>query len=179
MADLKLTQPIFDVICERLAEGRTLRSICRDDDIPVSDACVRQRVAKSEEWSSQYARARDQGLDAMADEMFDIIDNSENDWMQIETERGTVKEVTNHEHVTRSRARVDTRKWYLSKLAPKRYGDRITQDVTSSDGSLKGMSQDQIAHKLQAILDAAQKRAEAAQRAEQETDTDALVDELV
>lgn len=181
MADLKLTQEVFEKILERLAQGRSLRSICRDEDVPVSDFAVRQKLSKTPEMYSRYAYARDLGLDAMAEEMLDIAHNSSNDWMTIETERGNVKTVLNHEHVQRSKLRKEALQWYISKLAPKRYGDKIQTDVTSSDGSLKGMSQDQIAHKLNNILVAAQKRMEAAKQATptEEEDLDALVAELV
>lgn len=178
MTEKKLTDKLFDTICDRLAEGRSLRSICRDDDVPVSESLVRKRVIRNAEWGTRYASARDVGLDAMSDEMLDIAHDGSNDWMTIETDKGNIKEVTNHEHVTRSRLRVDTLKWHLSKLAPKRYGDRITQDVTSSDGSLSGLSKDQVAHKLNAILEAASKRAEAAERSNK-GDVDDLIEELV
>ncbi|MEU6504669.1 hypothetical protein ABZ895_34575, partial [Streptomyces californicus] len=36
----------------------------------------------------------------------------------------------NGEHVQRSRLRIDTRKWYLSKIMPKKYGERIQHDQT-------------------------------------------------
>ncbi len=35
------------------------------------------------------------------------------------------KKALDHEHVQRSRLRVDTRKWAAGKLAPKRYGDKL------------------------------------------------------
>ena len=73
---------------------------------------------------AQYARARDVGLDAMADELFDIADDGTNDWMERDGE-GNPGYAVNGENVSRSRLRVDTRKWYLSKLAPKRYGEKL------------------------------------------------------
>jgi hypothetical protein len=38
----------------------------------------------------------------------------------------TVSERTDHEVINRSRLRVDTRKWYASKVLPKKYGDSST-----------------------------------------------------
>ena len=163
MADLKLTPQVFENICSRLAEGRSLRSICRDKDIPVEPQTVRQKLGKTPDMYAQYAYARDLGLDSMAEEMLDVAHDGSNDWMEKEGKNGTYTAL-NGEHVQRSRLRCDSMKWYVSKLAPKRYGDRIQTDVTSSDGTLKGMNQDQIAHKLQMILDSAQKRKEAAER---------------
>lgn len=72
---------------------------------------------------THYARARDMGLDAMADELLDIADEGTNDWMS-RNDPDNPGYSLNGEHSSRSRLRVDTRKWYLSKLAPKRYGDK-------------------------------------------------------
>lgn len=100
----KFSNALAGRICERLAEGESLRSICRDGAMP-SASTVRLWVLKHGEFSEQYARARDLGLDAMADEVLDIADNPGND-------------------VQAARLRFDARRWYLSKLAPKRYGDK-------------------------------------------------------
>lgn len=81
------------------------------------------------EFADRYTRARDEGLDAMAEELMDIADDGTNDFIPLafggdDDGGGKKPEVFNSEHVQRSKLRVDARKWYLSKLAPKRYGDR-------------------------------------------------------
>jgi len=162
MARNKLTNQIKDKILERLTEGRSLREICRDADVSVTPAAVRKAAVFDTSFGTQYVRARDLGLDAMADEILEIADDSRGDWVQKVNKDGSVEWVFNHEHVQRSRLRCDTRKWYLSKLAPKRYGDRIQQEVTNPGGSFSGLSQEQVALRLTQILEAAQKRAEKA-----------------
>ncbi|AGG31951.1 hypothetical protein MU9_2906 [Morganella morganii subsp. morganii KT] len=79
----------------------------------------------------QYARAREIQAELLAEEIIEIADDSSGD--VIVDDDG--KEQTNHERVARSRLRVDARKWYASKLAPKRYGDRIQHDqkITITD----------------------------------------------
>ncbi|MRT15312.1 hypothetical protein GJV07_24145 [Enterobacteriaceae bacterium RIT711] len=79
----------------------------------------------------QYARAREVQAEILAEEIIEIADDSSGD--VIVDEDG--HEQTNHERVARSRLRVDARKWYASKLAPKRYGDRIQheQKITITD----------------------------------------------
>lgn len=72
---------------------------------------------------NHYTRARDIGLDVMADDVLDISDDSHDDYTIEEDKNGNVKTVLNKEAVMRSRLRVDSRKWYLAKMAPKRYGD--------------------------------------------------------
>ncbi len=59
--------------------------------------------------------------DTLFDEALEIADDASGDW--IKTEDG--KKILDHEHVQRSRLRVDTRKWAAGKMAPKRYGDKI------------------------------------------------------
>lgn len=102
-------------ICARLAEGRTLRDVCRDDDMPHESTVRHWAVEDRGGFYTQYAKAREIGYHAMADETLEIADDGS-------------------EHVRRSRLRVDTRKWLLSKALPKIYGDRVTQVVTGADG---------------------------------------------
>jgi hypothetical protein len=80
---------------------------------------------------SRYARARDVGVDAIVEECFDIADDGRNDWMEREDPENPGW-LFNGEHFARSRLRIDTRKWYGSKMAPKRYGERLA--LTDADG---------------------------------------------
>ena len=56
--------------------------------------------------------------------MQEIADDGRNDWMEVETKKGSYVSL-NSEAVARSRLRIDQRKWYLSKLAPKKYGEKL------------------------------------------------------
>lgn len=60
-----------------------------------------------------------------------VSDNSTNDYMDRVDAQGNVTRVPDHENIARARLRVDTRKWVLSKLLPKKYGDKL--DVTSKN----------------------------------------------
>ncbi len=73
------------------------------------------------EFRTQYAHAREMQADTLFDEALEIADEASEDWTTAKD--GT--RVLDHEHVQRSRLRVDTRKWAAGKLAPKRYGDKI------------------------------------------------------
>jgi hypothetical protein len=81
----------------------------------------------------QYARAKDTQAELMFDELLEIADDGSNDLMTIEKGDKSY-EVENKEVVNRSRLRVDTRKWYLSKVLPKKFGDKL--DVTSDGKAL-------------------------------------------
>lgn len=126
----KFTKQLASEICKRIASGRTLRDVCRDKDIPVDEATVREWALDNKGaaadgsggFSPQYARAREIGYQNMADELLDIADDGTNDF-QPDGEDG--EEKFNGEHVQRSRLRVDTRKWLLSKALPKVFGDKV------------------------------------------------------
>ena len=90
-----------------------------------------------------FARAREIGYQTMADELLEISDDGRNDWMERngEDDRGWV---ANGEHMGRSRLRVDTRKWLLSKALPKLYGEKVTTTHEAGDtlGALLGSISD-------------------------------------
>lgn len=111
------------VICERLAEGESLRAICSDQDMPNRATVAEWISGNVDGFGDMYARAKAVGLDVMADGLVDIADDGRNDWM--ERNGGDCPGwQLNGEHVQRSKLRVDARKWYLAKLAPKKYGER-------------------------------------------------------
>lgn len=125
------TADLAQEICAKLAEGRTLRSVCKDDGVP-PESTVRTWVLDDREgFAAQYARAREIGYGSMADEIIEIADNSSLDVIKGDEETA---DRVNTEFVARSRLKVDTRKWLLSKALPKVYGDKITQELTGKDG---------------------------------------------
>ena len=124
------TEAIADEICQRIAGGESLKGICRDEGMP-AEATVRGWVLDDREgFSALYARARELQADGWADEIVDIADDGTNDYVKRERENGSIGFELNAEHVQRSRLRVDTRKWILSKRLRKTYGDRSEVDVT-------------------------------------------------
>jgi len=86
------------------------------------------------EFSQQYAKAREDQFEHWAEEIIEIADDGSNDWIARESESGRIDKVPDSEHINRSRLRVDTRKWLLSKLASKRFGDRISTELSAPGG---------------------------------------------
>lgn len=119
-------------ICARLADGESLRRICSDESMPTKTSVFRWLI-EHKSFSDQYAKAREEQAELMADELLEIADDGTNDFKTI-VQNGQEKEVFDSEHVQRSRLRIDTRKWIASKLLPKKYGEKITQEVTGKDG---------------------------------------------
>ncbi len=116
------TKALAAKICRRMAEGESLRAVCRDPAMPaISTVMGCLLEGNHAEFSEQYAHAREAQADVLFDEALEIADAATGDW--ITDSNG--KTQFDHEHVQRSRLRVDTRKWAAGKLAPKRYGDKI------------------------------------------------------
>ena len=74
--------------------------------------------------------------DHFADEIIEIADDASNDWMERERKDGSTEAVLNYEHVQRSRLRIDARKWLMARMAPKKYGDKITHTGDENDEPL-------------------------------------------
>lgn len=148
------TKEVGDRICDRLAAGESLRTICRDADMPARQTVV-QWVLKDHGpgFANQYTQARDLGLDEIADECMEIVDDGSNDWMEKQNADGTTSWAINGEALGRSRLRFDHRRWYLSKLAPKRYGDRTAVEL-SGHVSMSEMSEEDIRAELAALANA-------------------------
>lgn len=83
----------------------------------------------------QYARAKEESADAMAEDILDIADTPRIGTVTKTKPDGSV-ETREGDMIEHRRLQVDARKWLASKLKPKKYGDRV--DLTNSDGSLTG-----------------------------------------
>lgn len=137
----KFNKELGAEICERLSTGESLRSICRDEHIPNVSNVIKWLFNPSfdsnpdmVEFRAQYAQARINQMHFIAEELLEIADDGTNDYMMRQSKDGEEYEVLNGEHIQRSRLRVDTRKWLLSKVVPKVYGDKVTQEITGKDG---------------------------------------------
>jgi hypothetical protein len=124
------TDDVATEICRRLAEGETLKRICRTEGMPAESTVRHWALEDRDGFFARYAKARDLGLDCMADDVLDIADDGSNDTYLDDDGNPRV----NNDVVARSRLRVDTRKWYLAKLAPKRYSDRVLNEHSGPDG---------------------------------------------
>lgn len=115
----KYTPALVAKICARLSEGEALAVICRDKGMPDPATVWRWEQADAEVMQA-IARAREAGYDAIALEALDIADDGRRDYKPDKDGR----EIVDHDHIARSRLRVDTRLKLLSKWSP-RYGDKM------------------------------------------------------
>lgn len=103
-------------ICERIAKGESVRKIVKDPKMPSSSMIFRWLLDEDKEmFREQYEQARNIQAELMFEELLDIAD----------TDKDTNK----------ARLRVDTRKWYLSKVLPKKFGERLTAVTEDQKGN--------------------------------------------
>ena len=98
------------LICERLASGESLRAICSGPNAPCTKITVLEWLRDDADFAAQYARAREEQADVLADEIVALADESIG---------CSAAEVQGY------RLAVDARKWVAAKLKPKKYGDRV------------------------------------------------------
>ena len=146
-------QKQFDAVCDRIAFGESLNSICRDETMPDKSTVIRWLMKGDPAVCNQYARAREMQAEIHADELIDIADDGHNDWMARKGEDDAGWQA-NGEHIQRSKLRIDTRKWTASKLRPKVYGDRIHQELTGKDGErlIPEISEEEVARRAAFLL---------------------------
>ena len=133
----RYTQALCARICERLADGESLNSICKDEGMPHERTVRSWALDPVHPFSPNYARAREAGFHRLADELLDISDDGRNDWIERENRSGETYIALNEEAVARSRMRLDTRKWLLSKCLPKTFGDKVQHTGEGGDGPVK------------------------------------------
>lgn len=119
-----MKRELFDAICADMETGLSLRKSCLKNG---ANHCTFIEYSRtSEELTNQYARARECLIDAVADEWLDIVDE-EPDYVTETTNSGsesiTSKMRIDPASVANKKLRADARQWYLSKLAPKKFGD--------------------------------------------------------
>jgi hypothetical protein len=131
-----VTQEEGEQVCAALSAGKSLRAACVE--VGRIAACdVLERVKNDPEFGKQYARAREAGYQLLADEIVEIADEEvtmirrskhqpSSDGEDDGEDDGEVEVVFDATAVQRNRLRVDTRKWMLSKMLPKVYGDKLT-----------------------------------------------------
>lgn len=111
------TDDLAKEFCRRIAMGRSLRSVCEDDDMPDSST-VFEWKKKQAGFTEQYAYATEErGLsygDFISDLVFEVL--------------------AGEYEVDRARLALDGLKWTAARLAPKQYGDKQSVEVTADIG---------------------------------------------
>lgn len=124
------TQAKADAICARLADGDSLREACATVGL-VAESTVRAWALDDvgPGFAAQYARARGLGYDRLADELLRIADTPVPGVKTTTKPNGDVETIEG-DMIEHRKVQIDARKWMLSKMLPKVYGDKV--DVAHS-----------------------------------------------
>ena len=123
------TPELLEAICAGISLGKSARAMCVEAGI--SQRVLWNWLANDAALMQQYLRAKELCIDAYAEEIIEISDDGSRDTYTDEKGR----EVIDREVIARSQLRIDARKWYASRLAPKKYGDKLS---TTQDGNDAG-----------------------------------------
>lgn len=119
------TEEAAKYICDGIATGRSLRSICQDEDVP-DLSTISRWLAADENFRKQYARARNEQADYFADEIVDISDKAKD-----------------RDSAAVAKVRIDARIWHASKTNRTKYGDRPTEtNITTNVQNVVVFSED-------------------------------------
>jgi hypothetical protein len=120
----QFTEILFNISEFGMSWRKALKGVMSSKDF-------NEMIDSDEEKQKRYVRACEQRADFLAEEAIDISDCIGDD--TITTEDG--RTIENQRVINRDRLRVDTRKWLLAKLHPKKYGEKISQELTGKDGA--------------------------------------------
>ena len=130
------SQQIADIICIRISEGESLKSITLDEEMP-DRATVYRWLAANSVFCDMYARAREDQADTLADEIMAIADETP-DLNPILDQHGALIEIQLHSaYLQWQKQRIDARKWTAMKLKPKKYGDRVAVEGVEDGAAIK------------------------------------------
>lgn len=120
----KLSKAKMQIVCDELAKGKSLRSICEHNDAMPAWSTVLQAVQRSEELYEMYSRARAIGAEVLADEMHDLAASP--------LPPDLDPRLANAE-VQRRRVEIDTKKWTFAKMQPRGVRHK-KEDVEQANG---------------------------------------------
>lgn len=130
------TEEMGNLICDKLTEGVSLRKLCMSEEFP-NASTVYVWLDRFPSFAEKYARAREAATEDMLEAILEIADDP-----KIDTQD--------------KRVRIDTRKWAMSKLNMKKYGEKKTTELTGANGGAVqiegGLTPEQLASLSDAIL---------------------------
>ena len=131
---LSYSPELAEAICAEIITGRSLPDISRDPGMPHVRTIFRW-LANQPEFQRLYELACLSRTHALAEEIIAISDDDSADWIEEPAKHGAgVIRRADNAAVQRARLKVDSRKWLLSKLQPRKYGDRVSAELTGANG---------------------------------------------
>jgi hypothetical protein len=126
-----------DEICNRIADGASLRAICDEADMRDTATVFRWLLAEqNKDFCNKYKRARDIRADVLFDEIHQIADTPQMGTRTVRRGEGdnSTVETTEADMIEHRRLQIDALKWLIGKMAPKKYGDKRQIEQAGPDG---------------------------------------------
>ena len=157
MAKTLYTPELAKTICDRIAEGDNLRAICREDGMP-NWRTFYDWLELYPTLAEHFAHAREVGFDAIAAEALHIADTPQRGEKREESEEGV--KVTYDDMLGHRKLQIETRLKLLAKWSPKKYGEKIQQELSNPDGTLSTLTEAEKAQRIaQIVSDAVTRKA--------------------
>jgi len=124
------TPQIAAELCTLISNGMSIRQILKADEktkrFP-AQSTIYEWLIVHPAFAEQYARAREEQADTIADEIIQIADETPDTEPVIDRRTGElIRMELSNSYIQWQRNRIDARKWTAMKLKPKKYGDRTT-----------------------------------------------------
>lgn len=146
----KQRKEIVDFVCNEIAEGKSLRSVLScNDNMPARNTFL-EWIDKDHEKANQYARAMELRQEVIFEEILEISDTPQEGVTKKETDKGV--EIITSDMTQHRKLQVDARKWVLGKMNPKKYGERLNQDIEIKRDSIKEMTDEELESRLGEII---------------------------
>lgn len=130
-------QKIANEILARIANGQSVRLICEKAPSPTRTTFYKW-IRENEQFRKDYEQAIELRSDHIAEEILQIADDRTDDYVQELGDNGLPVFIQNNVKVQRDRLRIDSRKWLLAKMSPKKYGDHLKVDADNNhSGAIK------------------------------------------
>lgn len=116
--------------CDRIAAGNSMNTVCQADDMPERQTIFRWLVR--EEFRDMYTRACAERREVRKEQLLDIPERADLD-------------------PQRARLLSDNIKWVLAKEEPKKYGDKVQQEISGPDGGpvqFNGVSDEELDRRI-------------------------------
>jgi hypothetical protein len=141
---------IASVICIRIAEGESLREIVKTAGMP-DRTVIYDWLLRHPEFANQYARAREEQADTLADEIIAIADEQPEIIAVTDKKTGAlIEHKLDGAFLQWQKNRIEARKWTAMKLKPRKYGDRVALEGVEGGAAIK--TEDTNANKFLDII---------------------------
>lgn len=126
---IRYSRALTDEICRRLAAGEGMIVICRSPGMPSVDTVRQWIIQDTDGFAKRHTEARQAQADYYVDQIIKIADEP---IKRVVDQFGVSR--LDGAHAQQQRTRIDARKWYAGKVAPRRWGEKQLHEHTGADG---------------------------------------------